>query len=43
MIGDSRLPEKDRKTWLNANPYKPDSKYQPAGLLGPVKLESIAY
>ncbi|UYQ95324.1 glycosyl hydrolase [Chitinophaga horti] len=43
LIGDSRLPEKDRKTWLNANPYQPESKLQSAGLLGPVKLDVVRY
>ncbi|GEP97229.1 glycosyl hydrolase [Chitinophaga cymbidii] len=39
LIGDSKLPEAERKTWSNVNPYKPESTYQSAGLLGPVKLE----
>jgi len=43
LIGDSKLPEKERRYWSNVNPYKPESKYQSAGLLGPVKLESTPY
>ncbi|WP_343307317.1 glycosyl hydrolase [Chitinophaga niabensis] len=43
LIGDSKLPVKERKYWSNVNPYKSESKYQSAGLLGPVKLESIPY
>jgi hypothetical protein len=43
LIGDSKLPAKERKYWSNVNPYKPESKYQSAGLLGPVKLESTPY
>lgn len=43
LIGDSKLPEAERKTWANVNPYTPDSKYQAAGLLGPVKVESVKY
>lgn len=43
LIGDSKFPVKDRKYWSNVNPYKPESKYQSAGLLGPVKLESTPY
>lgn len=43
LIGDSKLPANERKYWSNVNPYTPASKYQPAGLTGPVKLESIPY
>jgi hypothetical protein len=43
LIGDSKLPVEQRKTWLNKNPYKPDSKLAPSGLLGPVKLELVDY
>ncbi|MRG44722.1 glycoside hydrolase family 2 [Chitinophaga sp. SYP-B3965] len=43
LIGDSKLPATERKYWSNVNPYTPASKYQSAGLLGPVKLESIPY
>jgi hypothetical protein len=43
LIGDSKLPEADRKTWSNVNIYTPDSKYEPSGLLGPVTLEAVKY
>ncbi|WP_431210274.1 glycosylhydrolase-like jelly roll fold domain-containing protein [Puia sp. P3] len=38
LIGDSRLPEKDRRTWMNYNPYRPDSQLLSSGLLGPVRV-----
>jgi len=42
MIGDSRSPVDQRKTWSNVNPYKPESACFPAGLLGPVKVLIMA-
>ncbi len=43
LIGDSKLPQQERKTWSNVNPYTPNDKYQSAGLLGPVKLTAVNY
>lgn len=43
LIGDSRLPAKERKTWTPNNPWTPSSTLQKAGLIGPVAIENIAY
>ncbi len=43
LIGDSKLPVSERRTWSGDNPYRPDSKLQPSGLRGPVTLSSVQY
>ena len=41
LIGDSRLPQKERQTWCLINPFTPDSDLFPAGLLGPVTVQTV--
>jgi hypothetical protein len=43
LIGDSKLPEKDRKTWINVNQIKPEDPLQLSGLIGPVSVICIRY
>ncbi len=43
LIGDSKLPAKDRKTWINVNDVKPTDALQSSGLLGPVSIVSVKY
>jgi hypothetical protein len=43
LIGDSRLPESERKTWINLNQVKRDDPLQPSGLLGPISVVSFRY
>jgi len=38
LAGDASQPPEKRVSHIPHNPFKPDSKLQPAGLLGPVRL-----
>lgn len=42
LVGDAGLPKEQRGTWAPKNPWKADSALQKSGLLGPVRIESIA-
>lgn len=40
LIADASLPPEQRVTWTTWNPYRPDAKRLPSGLLGPVTITS---
>ncbi len=41
LIGDSRLPENERKTWINVNEIRPGDALQASGLLGEVTITKV--
>lgn len=38
LVGDSRLPQGQRRTWLTASTYNPETPLPKSGLIGPVKI-----
>lgn len=42
LIGDARMPEQDRITWTNIQSWNANSGLQPSGLIGPVRLLTVA-
>ncbi|MDR1516948.1 MAG: glycoside hydrolase family 2 [Dysgonamonadaceae bacterium] len=43
LIGDLRLPEKERKLWTMVNHFRAETELQSSGLLGPVEVQAIDY
>jgi hypothetical protein len=42
LVKDQTLKEGERKTWLTFNPFKSDTPLVKSGLIGPVRIETIA-
>jgi hypothetical protein len=43
MIGDSKMPKQEQKTWLANNYFNPTDPLKPSGILGPVKVLKIKH
>ena len=43
LVGDSRLAQQDRSTWVSVDGVKPTDPLEPSGLLGPVTIRSLRY
>ncbi len=43
LIGDSMLPEEQRRIWCPYNPYTKDNGLQSSGLSGPVSVYTVSY
>lgn len=43
LIGDSRLPERERITRINVNEIRPDDPLQPSGLLGKITVTAVRF
>ena len=41
LIGDAKLPESERPTWLTVHSFKPNQPLFPAGLIGPVTVQTV--
>ncbi|OJV88048.1 MAG: glycoside hydrolase family 2 [Bacteroidia bacterium 44-10] len=43
LIGDLKLPEKERKTWVAYQPWKASDSLHKSGLIGPVSIGRVIY
>jgi hypothetical protein len=41
LVGDTKLPQAERITWLSNNRFNPTDRLESSGLLGPVKIEVV--
>lgn len=43
IVGDMKMPEKDRKIWMTINQWTAETPLPKSGLVGPVVIESVNY